>query len=148
MKVLRPGCKNALLLALYGTPNATKISCLYRLDRSPFSRLCRDVWIEARSRENIRSRDRASIPISQHGRENEERSSLHKQLIFVAFGVPYARVSFKYVRALHGWWHEIIAFPIPAKLRSILIYALTPTVRIMGSLHNYYDSYGRGRNLY
>ena len=36
----------------------------------------------------IRSRDRASIQTSRHGRENEERSSLHKQLIFVAFGVP------------------------------------------------------------
>ena len=38
---------------------------------------------------SIRSRDRASIQTSRHGRENEERSSLHKQLIFVAFGVPY-----------------------------------------------------------
>ena len=34
------------------------------------------------------SRDRASIQTSRHGHENEERSSLHKQLIFVAFGVP------------------------------------------------------------
>ena len=32
----------------YGTPNAPKISCLCRLDRSSFSRPCRDVWIEAR----------------------------------------------------------------------------------------------------
>ena len=37
----------------YGTPNATKISCLCRLDRSSFSRPCRDVWIEARSRGRI-----------------------------------------------------------------------------------------------
>ena len=37
----------------YGTPNASKISCLCRLDRSSFSRLCRDVWIEARSRERV-----------------------------------------------------------------------------------------------
>ena len=34
-------------------------------------------------------RQTASIQTSRHGRENEERSSLHKQLIFVAFGVPY-----------------------------------------------------------
>ena len=37
----------------YGTPNVTKISCLCRLDRSSFSRPCRDVWIKARSRERI-----------------------------------------------------------------------------------------------
>ena len=37
---------------------------------------------------SVGSRDRASIQTSRHGRENEERSSLHKQLIFVAFGVP------------------------------------------------------------
>ena len=37
---------------------------------------------------SIRSRDHASIQTSRHGRENEERSSLHKQLIFVAFSVP------------------------------------------------------------
>ena len=30
---------------------------------------------------SIRSRDRASIQTSRHGRKNEERSSLHKQLI-------------------------------------------------------------------
>ena len=37
---------------------------------------------------SIRSRDRASIQTSRHGRENEERSILHNQLIFVAVGVP------------------------------------------------------------
>ena len=37
---------------------------------------------------SIRSHDGASIQTSRHGRENEERSSLHKQLIFVALGVP------------------------------------------------------------
>ena len=37
---------------------------------------------------SICSRDCASIQTSRHGHENEERSSLHKQLIFVAFGVP------------------------------------------------------------
>ena len=36
-----------------GTPNATKISWLCRMDLSSFSRPCRDVWIEARSRERI-----------------------------------------------------------------------------------------------
>ena len=37
---------------------------------------------------SIRSRDRALIQTSLHSCENKERSSLHKQLIFVAFGIP------------------------------------------------------------
>ena len=43
---------------------------------------------------SIRSCDRALIQTSQHGRENEEQSSLHNQLIFVTFGVLYATHSF------------------------------------------------------
>ena len=37
---------------------------------------------------SIHSRDRASVQTLQHSCENKKQSSLHKQLIFVAFGVP------------------------------------------------------------
>ena len=48
--MLRSGNRNR---CHYGTPNATKISCLCRLDHSSSSRPCRNVWIEVWSLERI-----------------------------------------------------------------------------------------------
>ena len=61
----------------YGTPNATKISCLCRVDRSWFSRPCRDFWIEVRSRERILAFSRTfqgSIPGVASRELSRERS--------------------------------------------------------------------------
>ena len=61
----------------YGTPNATKISWLCRVDRSWFSRPCRDFWIEVRSRERILAFSRTfqgSIPGVASRELSRERS--------------------------------------------------------------------------
>ena len=74
-RILATGLATTALL--YGTPNATKISCLCRLDRFSFSQPCCYVWIEARSRERrlySRFQERSKDRFRERSRERSVAS--------------------------------------------------------------------------